>query len=335
MKVLVIRLSSIGDIVLTTPVLRCLKTQRPEITIHYLTKSSFRQVVEHNPYVDKFHYFDKSLSDTIKELKSENFDFIIDLHNNFRTGKIKRSLDAHAFTFRKLNFRKWLLVNFKIDVMPKESIVSRYMETVKHFGVHNDDKGLDYFTGKDLQIKDNDIPMSHRMGYIGFVIGGSYNTKKLPVEKWIELCKLVDYPIILLGGPEDAEDGNEISAIDKIRIYNSCGKFKLNESALLVQMSRLIVTNDTGLMHIAAAYNKKIISVWGNTSPRMGMFPYYNPRSGEKGSEIVVNNKLYCHPCSKLGFEKCPEGHFRCMNELKMNELADFIKNILFNPTLN
>lgn len=329
MKVLVIRLSSIGDIVLTTPVLRCLKVQRPDISIHYLTKLSFRQVIDRNPYVDQFHYLDKDLNETISELRKEKFDFIVDLHNNFRTDKIKRALGIYAFTFRKLNFRKWLLVNFKIDLMPKESIVSRYLETVRHFGVFDDGNGLEHYTDKDLKLSDNDIPMSHRMGYIGFVIGGSYSTKKLPVEKWIELCKLIDHPIMLLGGPEDAEDGKKIASLDKIRIYNACGKFKLNESALLVRMSKLIITNDTGLMHIASAYNKKIISLWGNTSPKMGMFPYYGEKNSEISNKMMVNERLYCHPCSKLGYKKCPEGHFRCMNELNMNELAVEIKKLI------
>ena len=127
--------------------------------------------------------------------------------------------------------------------------------------------------------------------------------------------------------------------MDNIKIYNSCGKFNLNESAALVQHARVVVSNDTGLMHVAAAFNKPVISLWGNTSPQMGMFPYYgfnNLKDRVAAQSIIMENeKLYCHPCSKLGYNKCPKGHFRCMNDLSMNELADNVKKFWQSPNLN
>lgn len=325
MKVLVVRFSSIGDIVLTTPVVRCLKQQLQGAEVHYLTKVSFRQVVEANPHIDKIHSLGNSFSDLVDSLKKEKFDYVIDLHNNLRTRRLKKALGVKAYTFSKLNFRKWLLVNFKINTMPDESIVARYMDCVKALGVKNDGKGLDYFIPDDAILTNRDIPMSHWAGYVGCVIGGSYATKKLPVDKWKEFVSSVPYPVILLGGPEDREDGDVIAALDKIRIYNACGKFSLNESAYLVDKSRIIVTNDTGLMHIAAAYSKKIISLWGNTSPEMGMSPYYGNNLSAT-SHMMENKGLYCHPCSKLGFGTCPEHHFKCMNSLDMNVLAETVK---------
>ncbi|RYD55613.1 MAG: lipopolysaccharide heptosyltransferase family protein [Sphingobacteriales bacterium] len=329
MKVLVVRFSSIGDIVLTTPVVRCLKKQLPDVEVHYVTKKSFRDVVASNPYIDKLHLLENDLHGLIEELKKEKFDYIIDLHNNLRTKRLKRNLDAKAYTFDKLNLRKWLLVNFKVNLMPDESIVERYLETVKPLGVKNDGLGLDYFTPKEAELQNFDVPMSHWAGYVGCVIGGSYNTKKLPVDKWVEFCNKVPYPIMLLGGPEDKADGDFIAQLDPIRIYNSCGKFSLNESAGLVEKSRIIISNDTGLMHIAASYGKKIISLWGNTSPDMGMFPYFglnNVKNVMDGSHMLEIPRLYCHPCSKLGYNECPEGHFKCMNLLDMNLLAELVK---------
>jgi heptosyltransferase-2 len=125
--------------------------------------------------------------------------------------------------------------------------------------------------------------------------------------------------------------GQEIADGDNIRVYNSCGKFNLNESAYLVEKARVIVSNDTGLMHIAAAFNKPLISLWGNTAPEMGMFPYfgYNNINGKVSQRSVMleNKSLYCHPCSKLGYNRCPEGHFKCMNQLNMNQLSELVKN--------
>jgi len=332
MKVLVIRFSSIGDIVLTTPVVRCLKQQVPGIELHYLTKSVFKPILEHNPYIDKIHCMDDGLSAVIEELKEEKFDYIIDLHRNIRTLRVKRALNIMSYSFSKLNIRKWLLVNFKINLMPDKSIVDRYFQTVKPLGVVNDTKGLDYFVPGDINVTHKDIPMSHWAGYVGCVIGGSYNTKKLPVEQWKEFCAAIPYPVILLGGPEDRDEGRRIAEQDPVKIYNACGKFSLNESAELVRFARIIVSNDTGLMHIAAAYKKPVISLWGNTSPLFGMFPYYGYNNLEDRvapqSHIFENESLKCHPCSKLGYAKCPKGHFKCMKDLKMLKIAELVKNI-------
>ena len=216
--------------------------------------------------------------------------------------------------------------------MPDKSIVERYFETLTTLNVKNDGKGLDYFLEKEFKLKSNDIPMSHWGGYVGCVIGGSYNTKKLPASKWIEFCNQMPYPIILLGGPDDRDMGAEIAELDPVRIYNSCGKFNLNESAELVNAAKVIVSNDTGLMHIAAAFKKPVISLWGNTTPEMGMFPYYgfnNLKERVAPDSIIVENKsLGCRPCSKLGYNNCPKKHFKCMEELNMTFVADNVKRI-------
>jgi heptosyltransferase-2 len=330
MKLLVIRFSSIGDIVLTTPVVRCIKQQRPDIELHYATKAAFRAVVAHNPYIDKVHYLEDDLNALTEVLKKEQFDYVADLHNNLRTARVKQALDTEAHAFPKLNVRKWLLVNFKMPVMPDMSIVERYFEAVKPLGIRNDGQGLDYFIPEQAETTYNDIPMSHSAGFVGCVIGGSYNTKKFPVAKWKAFCELVPYPVILLGGPDDREEGQLIAAQDPVKIYNACGKFNLNESADLVRRARVVVSNDTGLMHVAAAFKKPVISLWGNTSPEMGMFPYYgfnNLKDRVAPQSMIMENKgLYCHPCSKLGYERCPKKHFRCMNELDVEQMVVYVK---------
>ncbi len=338
-KVLVIRFSSIGDIVLTTPVVRCLKEQRPDVTIHYLTKLAFSTLLRHNPFIDKLYYLDDSLDDVIAELKKEQYDHVIDLHHNLRTLRVKKALKTKNHSFPKLNIQKWLLTNLKVNLMPDKSIVDRYMETVAPLNVKNDTRGLDYYLPPGPGLGNSDIPMSHWGGYVGCVIGGSYNTKQLPAEQWKKFCELVPYPVMLLGGPEDAAMGAEIAAQDSIKIYNSCGKFSISESAELVRMARVVVSNDTGLMHMAAAYKKPIISLWGNTSPDMGMFPYYGYNNLKERvtplSVIMENKKLFCHPCSKLGYSKCPRGHFKCMKELDMAVAVEHVRKLWPAPFQN
>ncbi len=320
LKFLIIRFSSIGDIVLTTPVVRCLKQQVPDAEIHYLTKFSFHKVIASNPYIDKFYYLQDNWDLLMHELKEENYDYIIDLHHNLRTLKLRKELKVKTFAFNKLNIEKWLLVNLKINRMPTLHIVDRYFDTVKTFGINNDGKGLDYFIPKEEEIQQKDLPQAHALGYIGIVIGAAHATKKLPVHKLKELCASLDHPIVLLGGPEDRAVADEVAAVDNVKIYNACGKFSINESADLVRKAKLIITHDTGLMHIAAAFKKPIISVWGNTVPEFGMTPYY-------GNTEIPNSKfqipnLQCRPCSKIGYGACPKKHFKCMEMQDVKQIA-------------
>ena len=317
-KILVIRFSSIGDIVLTSPVLRCIKTQLNEVELHYLTKKSFESVLSANPHIDKLHFFEKSLSDCIKEITSENFAYLIDLHHNLRTLLIKSKLGVRSSSFDKLNWQKWLLVNFKKNVLPPVHIVYRYLQTVEFLGVKNDNLGLEYFLQKEYTLV-NMLPESHQ-NYIAVVIGAQHGTKRLPEEKLIELCTKLNQPLVLLGGPEDAERGQRIAQAAGNHVFNACGKFKLDESAFLVKMSDKVITHDTGLMHISAAFNRPIFSIWGNTVPEFGMYPYKTDFS----SVFQVGN-LSCRPCSKIGHETCPKGHFDCMKKINLNEIVTSI----------
>jgi ADP-heptose:LPS heptosyltransferase len=328
MKILVIRFSSIGDIVLTTPVIRCLKTQLDEVEIHYATKPGYKSIFEENPYIDKMHFLGESLPAFISELREEKFDCIVDLHHNLRTSIIKTALGVKAYSFNKLNWKKWLIVNLKINQLPNIHIVDRNLLAVKELGVKNDSLGLDYFIPEKDEVPMEWLPETHQRGYIAYAIGAQHDTKKLPLKRMIELCDRINKPIVLLGGKEDFENGEEIKKFfernegsqkfedglkelnKKTIIYNACGKYNLNQSASLVKQSRYMFSHDTGLMHIAAALKKEVFSIWGNTIPSFGMYPYRTKFT------VLENNKLSCRPCSKIGYAKCPQGHFKCMNDI-------------------
>ncbi|MEO6819050.1 MAG: glycosyltransferase family 9 protein [Ginsengibacter sp.] len=318
MKILIIRFSSIGDIVLTTPVIRCLRKKFPEAAIHYLTKEKFGGVVSSNPYLNRVLFLAENIETTIEEIKEEKYDYIIDLHHNLRTLRIKQALKKTSFhSFPKLNIEKWIYTNFKVNVMPSKHIVDRYLETVSSLGVVNDGLGLDFFIPEEDKLNQDDLPFSHIHGYIAIAIGAAHFTKRLPVEKLKELVSKIDFPIVLLGGKEDAENGHLIAEAETVKVYNACGKFSLNESADIIRNAKLVISHDTGLMHIAAAFEKTILSVWGNTVPSFGMYPY------KTRYEVFQVYKLWCRPCSKTGFDKCPLGHFKCMKLQSMDALAE------------
>ena len=316
MKFLVIRFSSIGDIVLTTPTLRCLKLQVPNAEVHFLSKLAFKAVTEANPYIDKFFYLNNNLNTIITELRKEQYDYIIDLHSNFRTFKIKSLLVCKHLTYKKETFSKFLLTKFGINTMLGRHITDRCLDTLAPFDVVNDGKGLDFFIADKDIVPITDLPAQHRFGFIAIVIGASYFTKKLPVQKLRALCIGITYPIVLIGGKEDIDVGNQVASVDAIKIYNACGKFTLNESADLVRQAKVVISHDTGLQYIACAFNKKVLAIWGGTSPKLDVEPYYGNNNFLPTTPMYENfivPDLPCQPCSNFGTPTCPKKHFKCM----------------------
>jgi ADP-heptose:LPS heptosyltransferase len=309
-KILILRFSSIGDIVLTTPVIRCLKTQ-VNCELHYATKEAYKNIIGNNPYVDKVHVLQDSIPNLIASLKKEQFDYVIDLHHNIRTLRIKRGLGVKSWSFNKVNIAKMLMTMFKINRLPNIHIVDRYLETTKELSVSNDNKGLDYFIPEQDRVLLNSVGDFTENQYIAIAIGAQHATKRLPLHKLIELCANISSPIVLLGGKEDVDTADKIIAAlpQRTDIFQGCGKFNLNQSASLVQQAKLVITHDTGLMHIASAFKKEIYSIWGNTIPGFGMYPYQTLHHN-----IEVQN-LSCRPCSKIGHHSCPKKHFKCMEE--------------------
>ncbi len=315
MKILVIRFSSIGDIVLTSPVIRCLKEQTG-CELHFLTKEAYRPILESNPHIDHLHVLGESLTETIRTLKSLEFDWIIDLHKNWRSFRVRLSLGVKAKSFPKLNFKKWLLVNSPWNNMPDIHIVERYLFAVKHLGVKNDGMGLEYFPGmgnkeKIIRFLSENLPSGYKKFKV-LVVGAKHFTKQIPERLCQEIClALHPLPIILLGGKDEAEKAARIAG-DLPNAINAAGILSLNESAALISLADAVITGDTGMMHVAAAFRRPTIAVWGNTLPELGMSPYVPEK--EKFPVVNLENKdLPCRPCSKIGKSECPKKHFECM----------------------
>jgi len=323
-KFLIIRFSSIGDIVLTTPVIRCLKNQVDGAVIHYLTKEQYSGILMPNPHIDRLWLYKNNMRELILQLQNEKFDYIIDLHHNIRTQRIKNKLRTISFSFNKLNYLKWLLVNLKINKLPDIHIVDRYLNTLKVFDVKNDNKGLDYFIQKEKSDTIHPVLSEIPQKYIALVIGAQHETKKATSGKLAEICDKLNFPVVIIGGKDDCKLADAIlSQINKNHnIWNTSGKLSLNQSALLVKNALLVITHDTGLMHIAAAFKKKIISIWGNTIPEFGMYPYLP----DPDSKIFEIKGLKCRPCSKIGYQSCPKTHFKCMKDQNSDEIAFWAK---------
>lgn len=294
------------------------------VEIHYLTKNSFRSIVDSNPYVTKVYGIDKSTNEVVQELKAENYHYIIDLHKNLRSARIKRALKELSFSFEKLNREKWVLVNFGIDKLPPVHIVDRYMDTITRFDVKNDNRGLDFFIPEGEAVADDRIPGTHRSGFVAMAIGAAHWRKKPRTHQFIEICKSIDSPIVLLGGPAERKEGEEIATEVGEKVWNTAGMLSLNQSASLVKKCNLLVSPDTGMMHIGAAFKKPIISIWGATVPKFGMYPYQNHAL----NKMIQADHLTKRPCSKLG-TRCKYKECRCIDELPLTDIIETANSYL------
>lgn len=326
---------------LTTPVLRCLHQQK-DSEIHFLTKKNFQGILLPNPYIHQVHLLGADFSEMLAALRKEKFDQIIDLHQNLRSWRVRMALRAPSVGFDKINWQKWLMVKFKWNRLPTIHIVHRYLAALQPKGVSYDGAGLDYFIPPDQELdpavladqyfshQENPRNLMAEGKYVALVIGAAHATKRLPISKIIAICKALQFPILLLGGPGDQETGKEIENKGGNHIKNTAGSYSLHQSASLVRQAALVITHDTGLMHIAAAFQKPIISIWGNTIPEFGMYPFY--RDGMERNQSQEVKELSCRPCSKIGFSECPKGHFKCMEQIDVSIIVVQAHEKLLNP---
>lgn len=299
-----------------------LAEQMPDSQVHYLTKPAFAPLIEANPFVHKVWKWDsKNATEVLRKLADEQFNHVVDLHNNLRSFRVTALLDAPCYRFKKLNFEKLLAVRFKKNILPNVHIVERYANTLRHLSKFETPQHLDFFIpANDLQKAKLRFANYLNERYIVFCIGAQHQTKQMPPEKWQQLAALLNQKIIVIGGEADKLAAKIIAQEEQVD--NLCGLTSLFESSFLVQHASAVVTHDTGMMHIASAFNKPIVSIWGNTIPQFGMYPY-----GVSESFFAEVSNLECRPCSKIGFKQCPKKHFACMINQDLKSIADQIKS--------
>ena len=312
-KILIIRFSAIGDIVLASPIIRCVKLQTCA-EVHFLTKKKHVSILESNPYIDKIISFNNDFFNTASCLIKEKYNYVIDLQSSIRSFLLKLCLKQKFYTIKKQNIEKFLLINFNINLI-NNHVVERYFLPLKKINIINDHKGLDYFISPDVLV---DFNLKEK--FIAWCIGASYSNKALSATQIISVSNKIRHPIILLGGKKEKLIADTIMVESKNnKIYNFCGNLSLDESAYLIKKSALVLTNDTGLMHIASAFKKPIISFWGCTKPVLGFTPYLNK---EKSIKIVANPLK--PPCSKHG-QSCKFHNKGCVKEIKPRDIEKIV----------
>lgn len=320
-KVLVIRFNSIGDIVLTSPVIATLEENNYEV--HYITKKAYTSLLYNNPKVFKVWVFEDNFNILLPQLKKQGFDLVVDLHNNFRSKKVKKALSSQSLTFAKPRISLWLLTQFNIKPKKLNHIVDRFLEVIEPLSLKNKSTKLEFHFPPNFSYSGTDLPKE----FYTIAVGAAFFTKQIPKAKILEIVDEIDLPVVLVGGPDDSNISNWITLNSRKEVIDLCGQLSIEESAFVIKKSICLLSGDTGMMHIGAALGVKMVNVFGSTHPILGYTPYYG--LSENQAIIVENKELSCRPCTKQGKNICPKGHFKCMNDIKSEEIITKLKTII------
>lgn len=327
MKVLIIRLSSIGDIILTTAVLKVFKEKYPESEVDFLVLDKFKDAISLCPYVDNLILFDKKKHDGLlnlikfsKKLEKNNYDYVIDIHSKFRskiiTKVFKYLYNVKTVSYKKRAFWKSILVNMKlIKYKVDNTIVKNYFSAFKDFDLEYQGEQLNFSFENGLEQK-----FIEYKDYFVFAPGASKETKKWTEDNFGNLANLLykkyKKKILLIGSKEDIDKCNRINLISKDSCINLAGKLTLKESGALLSVAKALITNDSGPFHIARGVACRSFAIFGPTSPEMFDF--------DKNSILIYKNSN-CSPCSLHGDKICPKGHFDCMKNLNYKKVYDIV----------
>jgi len=349
-KVLVIRFGGIGDVVLASIAFRSICEAYPGCAVHVLTKAAFVPLVEHDPHVAKVHGFDGDFWGMLRELRRERFVFVFDLHNSLRSGLVRWGLGVRWGVVRKRSLAKrWMAGLGRGGGMELGHVVGRYGEVLARGGVELAEGGLGVWVprevvgeargvleGAGIGLGGNGVEVGgdegiggvdgmdgiEGVGVLGVVLGGTYATKKWLPKYYVELLDRWGWDVVLIGGRDCEEDARYIEEGVSVGCFNAVGRYGLLMSAALLGFCDRVVAHDTGFMHVAAGLGKPIVSLWGNTVPGFGMWPY-----GVRHVVAEVEG-LGCRPCSRLGYDDCPQGHFRCMRDLRVEVVLEGLRSL-------
>ncbi|MDP4242468.1 MAG: glycosyltransferase family 9 protein [Bacteroidota bacterium] len=319
-SILILRLSSLGDIVLTTPLVRALRERYPDSRIDFVIAKEYESLTPLFSGISQVHVFDKStglrgLWKLRQLLKRESFNFVLDIHNVLRTQILRRGIARKTYVVKKRTLKRWLLVRFKHDTLQGEpDIIGRYFEVAKALGVEDDG------TGPQLQVSVSRIPTR-----IAIAPGARHWNKRWPTEYFQAVAaSLIEwgYQIVFHGSAAERESIEGIRSGLPEGSLSYAGELSLLEVARSLATCAVAITNDSGLMHLAVAVGTPVVAPFGPTVRQFGFAPR-DPKS-----VVLEIDGLYCRPCTAIGLDHCPEKHFRCMREIEPERVLASVDQI-------
>lgn len=341
-NILIIRFSSIGDIILTSPLIRSLRTTYPNATIDFLIKEKYSELVKYNPNLSTVHElvtneFDE-LRDMVGKLRAQKYDLVVDLHNSLRSRYVRWFLGAkRVAVVRKQVIPRFFLVHFKWNfyrsIVP---VAKRYLETTRLFGVTNDGNGLDVSIPTEVEemvkIRAEKLHLGNYPLVIGLTPSARHETKRWPQQRYVDLGILLGKKhhakLLIFGGRDEREYCEDIAqmvnaALGAPMAESMAGTLSLLETGSLMDYCNLLVCNDTGLLHMASARKRKVVAIYGSTVKELGFYPYVTEH------RVVERPDVNCRPCSHIGRDACPKKHFRCMNEISVADVLTAVHSLI------
>ena len=308
-KILVIRLSSFGDIILTFPFIKELKAKFPDSQIHFISKVEFSGIPELNPYLDKIYTVNNNLNEIRRLIKSEKYDFIFDLHKNLRSIYLSSFQNAKVLRYKKNNLKKLLLVYLKLnlfkDIIP---VYKKYLLTLRDLF-----ENVNYeFLASELNIPET---ISGPQPYIIISPSSKHFTKTYPKERFLEIINRDTSKKYILTGSDSKKDTEICKFLEdkSSNTTNLCGKLTIPQLAEYIKKSEYVISNDSGVMHLAEALNKPVYVFFGSTVKEFGFYPQL------RSSAVFENKTIRCRPCARSGRSSCPKKHFKCMLEINQD----------------
>lgn len=337
-KILIIRLSSIGDILLTTPFIRQTRLKFPDSQLDYVIKKEYAELLEYNTNISNLIKFDPGDdSVTLKELKysliEKKYEYIFDLHNNFRSIYLRQGHhNANISKIKKNKITQFLFVKFNINKYTQTiPIAERYLNVGKKAGITDDGEELEIYWDKKTENSTLQIlktsGLKEDKSYFAIAPGAGFYTKRWPLDYYKifieETIKKHNCNIVILGNKQDQNEGNELNKIQNV--IDLTGKLSLIQSAVVLSKCKALISNDTGLMHMATAVKVPVLAIFGSTVKEFGFFPY------RAKSIVVENNHLQCRPCTHVGRNNCPKKHFDCMRSVTPSIVLENFNKLLIN----
>jgi heptosyltransferase II len=328
-NILVVRFSSIGDVLLTTPLLRSLRERHPEARMTVLTKRAFAPLLSDNPRIDRVVALEPSgsLAPIAASLRAEPFTHFLDLHDSLRSRLLRTLVPGAWRTYPKHRLRRALLIHAKRNrYRDQRPVPERYFDAARELDVRPDHKSPEFFLGTPA--RDEAAAWLVAQGLtpdrplIAVAPGAAHRTKRWPIEHWSRLLHSVvcaGMDVVIVGGPDDAELAEQLARDNRERIWRAAGRFGLQGTGAVLEHARVLISGDTGVMHMATGVGTPVVALFGPTVRAFGFFPY-------SPSAQVLQTELACRPCSAKGGPVCPEGHHRCMTEITPAAVFDAVR---------
>ena len=331
LRILCVRFSSIGDVLLTTPLVRALHRRHPEAELYFVTKRAMAPLVVENPHLTNVFALgpDEPLGDFAQRLRALGPTHGLDLHGSLRSTALRWLVPARWSGYSKRKLARTTLISTKINLYGKHvPVPERYFEAANAAGLDVEPDGgpPEFYLTPAARAH-----MTHWLAEIGLdrkpfaalAPGAAHATKRWPIAHWRGLSdrlRQLGLGIVVVGGPQDRVLADELGGNPDTA--NAAGEFSLQETGACLARATVAVTGDTGVMHMATGVGTRVVALFGPTVEPFGFYPYTK-------RAVVLEQDLACRPCSAMGTERCPLGHHRCLADVLPDQVASAVQQLV------